>query len=144
MTLSCVVIQSNWNSARLLLVHHAHNKCGGRCHTTSQHNAILVHGRCETPVCRIAHGHVRHAGPSKHAWSSLVKRCAGRHMQTKQELIAQQPCFVHCILILNTQRAKPVRDLTCYRVKQVLHNLSAHANMCFTCDMEFSRHHAVE
>lgn len=108
---AAIVIQSKQNGARVLLVHHAHNKCCGRCHTPSQHNAILVHGRCETPVCRIAHGHVRHAGPSKHAWSSLVKRCAGRHMQTKQELIAQQPCFVHCILILNTQRAKPVRRL---------------------------------
>ncbi len=54
-------------------------------------------------------------------------------MYTKQELIAQQPCFVYCVLILNTQDAMPVRDLTCYRVNQVLQNLSVDADVYVSC-----------
>ncbi len=74
-------------------------------------------------------------GAHQTCWGSLVKRCAGRHMQTEQELIAQQPCFVYCILILSTQHAKPVRDLTCYSMKQVLQKLSAaaDASVCASC-----------
>ena len=124
-------------SARLMLVHHAHNKCCGRCQTASQHNAIHVHGRCETLVCRVAHGHPHQVGPTKHAWSSLMKCCAGRHMQTKQELIAQQPCSVHCILILNTQRLD-LSQCEASTTKAVCQNL------CFIHNIEHTRHNAVE